>query len=153
MSTHATGEIVVGTDGSSTADEAVRRAARAAALAGSRLHIVTAVDGPARAAASAGAGLPDELQWAATPGAAADEILKRARALVHPGVVVELHSRPGDAADVLVDMADEVGADLIVVGNKGMHGIGGYVRPTVPNRVSHRARCDVLIVATDGRAA
>jgi nucleotide-binding universal stress UspA family protein len=144
-------EIVVGTDGSTTADEAVRRAARAAALAGARLHIVTAVDGPARSANAQE--LPLDLQWAATPGRAADQILDRARELVHPGVVVELYSRPGDAADVLVQLAEEVGADLIVVGNKGMHGMGGYVRPSVPNKVSHRARCDVLIVATDGQAA
>lgn len=147
----STTEIVVGTDGSTTADEAVRRAARAAALSGARLHIVTAVDGPARTAGNQE--LPLDMQWLATPGRAADQILDRARELVHPGVVVELHSRPGDAADVLVQLADEVHADLIVVGNKGMHGMGGYVRPSVPNRVSHKARCDVLIVATDGQAA
>jgi nucleotide-binding universal stress UspA family protein len=153
MTSDQTAEIVVGTDGSRTADEAVRRAARAAALAGARLHIVTAVDGPARTAATADGDLPDEMQWLATPGHAADHILERARELVHPGVVVELHNRPGDAADVLVEVADQVGADLIVVGNKGMQGVGGYLRPTVPNRVSHRARCDVLIVATGGKAA
>jgi nucleotide-binding universal stress UspA family protein len=153
MTSQQTAEIVVGTDGSPTAAEAVRRAARTAALAGARLHIVTAVDGPARAAVTAGGEIPEEMQWLATPGHAADHILERARELVHPGVVVELHSRPGDAADVLVNVAAEVGADLIVVGNKGMHGVGGYLRPTVPNRVSHRARCDVLIVATDGTAA
>jgi nucleotide-binding universal stress UspA family protein len=153
MSTDATTEIVVGTDGSTTADEAVRRAARAAALSGARLHIVTAVDGPARAASAGAQELPLDMQWLATPGRAADQILERARELVHPGVVVELHTRPGDAADVLVALADEVHADLIVVGNKGMHGMGGYVRPSVPNRVSHRANCDVLIVATDGQAA
>jgi nucleotide-binding universal stress UspA family protein len=147
----STSEIVVGTDGSTTADEAVRRAARAAALSGARLHIVTAVDGPAKAAGKQS--LPPDLEWLSTPGRVADQILERARGLVHPGVVVELHTRPGDAADVLVELADEVHADLIVVGNKGMHGVGGYVRPTVPNRVSHRATCDVLIVATTGRAA
>lgn len=144
-------EIVVGTDGSATADEAVRRAAEAALLSGARLHIATAVDGPARAGGATE--LPEELQWMNTPGRRADQILQRASELVDSAVVVELHTREGDAADVLVDLADELHADLIVVGNKGMHGMGGYVRPTVPNRVSHRARCDVLIVATTGRAA
>jgi nucleotide-binding universal stress UspA family protein len=151
MDTPAT-QILVGTDGSDTADEAVRKAAQAAALSYARLHIVTAVDGPARHAAGP-EGVPSDLAWAATPGQRADEILRRARDLVHPGVEVELHSRPGDAADVLVELADELHADLIVVGNKGMQGMGGYVRPTVPNRVSHRAHCDVLIVATTGTAA
>jgi nucleotide-binding universal stress UspA family protein len=149
--TQPVGEILVGTDGSPTADEAVRRAGQAAALGGARLHIVTAVDGPARTAGAQE--LPPDLQWAATPGRRADQILERARDLVHPSVVVELHSVPGNAADVLLQLADELDVDLLVVGNKGMHGVGGYVRPTVPNRVSHRARCDVLIVATDGRAA
>lgn len=144
-------QIVVGTDGSATADEAVRRAAEAAALSYSRLHIVTVVDKTARHAAEET--LPDDMAWASTAGRRADEILNRARDLVHPGVEVELHSRPGDAADVLVELADELGADLIVVGNKGMAGKAGYVRPTVPNKVSHRAHCDVLIVATEGTAA
>jgi nucleotide-binding universal stress UspA family protein len=143
-------DIVVGTDGSPTAEEAVRRAGEAALLAGARLHVTTAMDGPAVRVAK---DLPDELAWAATPGRRADEILRRAAELVHPAVEVELHSREGDAADVLVDLADELDADLIVVGNKGMHGVGGYVRPSVPNRVSHRAHCDVLIVATTGKAA
>jgi nucleotide-binding universal stress UspA family protein len=150
MAAATTTQILVGTDGSATADAAVRRAAEAAVTAGARLHIVTAVDGPAQKAAEP---LPAELDWAATPGRRADEILRRAAAMVDPVVDVELHSRPGDAADVLVGLADELHADLIVVGNKGMYGVGGYVRPSVPNRVSHRARCDVLIVATTGKAA
>jgi len=144
-------QILVGTDGSPTADVAVARAGEAARAAGARLHVVTAIDGPARLQDERE--LPRDLAWAATPGRRADAVLRRAATLVGPGVEVELHSRPGDPADVLVDLAEELGADLIVVGNKGMHGVGGYVRPTVPNRVSHRARCDVLIVATTGRAA
>ena len=147
----AASDILVGTDGSPTADTAVRRAAEAARVADARLHIVTAVTGAPR---TDGAGdLPDELQWAATPGRRADEILRRAANLAGAHVEVMTHSRPGDPADVLVDLADEIDADLIVVGNKGMHGAAGYVRPTVPNKVSHRAHCDVLIVATTGRAA
>ena len=146
-----TTQILVGTDGSVTADAAVARAGQAARTAGARLHVVTAIDGPARGHRESE--VPTELAWAATPGRRADEILRRAARIVGADVEVELHSRPGDAADVLVDLADELDADLIVVGNKGMHGVGGYVRPTVPNRVSHRARCDVLIVATTGRAA
>ena len=147
----AASDILVGTDGSPTADAAVRRAAEAARVADARLHIVTAVSGPARTAAAED--LPDDLQWAATPGRRADEILRRAANLAGAHVDVRTHSRPGDPADVLVDLADELEADLIVVGNKGMHGAAGYVRPTVPNKVSHRAHCDVLIVATTGRAA
>ena len=147
----AASDIVVGTDGSPTADAAVRRAAEAARVAEATLHIVTAVNGPARTADAEH--LPDDVNWAATPGRRADEILRRAANLAGPHIEVRTHSRPGDPADVLVGLADELDADLIVVGNKGMHGAAGYVRPTVPNKVSHRAHCDVLIVATTGRAA
>ena len=142
-------QIVVGTDGSATADEAVRRAGEAARLSGARLHIVTVLTGPT----APDAHLPDELRWAETPGRRADEVLRTAAGLVDGGLDVALHSREGDPADVLVDLANQVGADLLVVGNKGMGGMGGFVRPTVPNRVSHRASCDVLIVATERRAA
>ena len=148
MTTQAPRQIVVGTDGSVTADEAVRRAAEAARLSGARLHIATALTGAASAHE-----VPDELQWAATAGRQADEILRQAADLVDDGVDVAVYSREGDQADVLVELAAEVHADLIVVGNKGMRGVSGYVRPSVPNRVSHRAPCDVLIVATEGQAA
>ena len=47
-------------------------------------------------------------------------------------------------------MADKVDADMIVVGNKGMHSASRFVLGNVPNNVSHRARCNVLIVSTDG---
>jgi len=46
-------------------------------------------------------------------------------------------------------VAGEVDASLIVVGNKGMHGARRFVMGNVPNKVSHQARCNVLIVATD----
>jgi nucleotide-binding universal stress UspA family protein len=49
---------------------------------------------------------------------------------------------------VLVEVAGETGARLLVVGNRGMRGTGRMVVPSVPNRVSHRAPCDVLIVDT-----
>jgi nucleotide-binding universal stress UspA family protein len=150
VDTNPAREILVGTDGSATADEAVRRAASAARESGARLHIVTAVGGPTR---DGGAEIPDEFRWMASPGQVGDEVLRRAADLVGPGLEVQLHSRPGDPADVLVELAAELGADLIVVGNKGMQGVGGHLRPSVPNRVSHHAPCDVLIVATTGRAA
>jgi nucleotide-binding universal stress UspA family protein len=55
------------------------------------------------------------------------------------------HALPGDPAKALLTVADEVGADLIVVGNKGMKG-RGRVLGSVPNDVAHRASCAVLIV-------
>ena len=63
-------------------------------------------------------------------------------------VDVKSHTLTGDPADALLEIAEREGADLIVVGNRGMHGVS-RVLGSVPNKVSHRAQCHVLIVATD----
>jgi nucleotide-binding universal stress UspA family protein len=60
---------------------------------------------------------------------------------------VEIHTAVGDPAEVLVKRADEVGADLIVVGSKGMRGTR-RVLGSVPNSVAHKAGCHVLIAKT-----
>jgi nucleotide-binding universal stress UspA family protein len=61
---------------------------------------------------------------------------------------VETYSRQGDAADAIVDIAEEQGCDLIVVGNKGMTGAKRFLLGSVPNKISHHAPCSVLIVRT-----
>jgi nucleotide-binding universal stress UspA family protein len=63
------------------------------------------------------------------------------------GLAPVLHGAKGDAADVLIAKANEVGADLIVVGNRGMKGVR-RVLGSVPNSVAHGASCSVLIVDT-----
>jgi nucleotide-binding universal stress UspA family protein len=57
-------------------------------------------------------------------------------------------ARPGDPADVLIDVAEETGADLIVVGNKGMTGAARFLLGSVPNKITHHAPCNVLVVRT-----
>jgi nucleotide-binding universal stress UspA family protein len=57
------------------------------------------------------------------------------------------HALPGDPAKALLSVAEEVGADLIVVGNKGMKG-AKRVLGSVPNDIAHHAPCAVLIVST-----
>ena len=64
-------------------------------------------------------------------------------------VPVSSHAVQKDPADALIDVAEETGATMIVVGNKGMHSARRFVLGNVPNKVSHQARCSVLIVATD----
>ena len=73
------------------------------------------------------------------PSAPADALLHReeARRRVHPP------SAKGDPADILISKADEIGADLIVVGNKGMKGVR-RVLGHVPNSVAHGAACSVF---------
>ena len=62
--------------------------------------------------------------------------------------VVAIHARQGDPADAILDVAEERGADLIVVGNKGMTGAKRFLLGSVPNKVSHHAPCSVLIIRT-----
>ena len=64
------------------------------------------------------------------------------------GVEVDTHPREGDPADAILDVAEEIGADLIVVGNKGMTGARRFLLGSVPNKISHHAPCSVYIVRT-----
>lgn len=138
--------IVVGTDGSPTATAAVRRAVELAVAEDASLHVVTAYR-PKMAHEERA--LPEAWRWKASPGEVAEQTARAAaETAAQAGVEVECHSRPGDPADVLVDVVDEVGADLLVIGNKGMRGAGRMVIPSIPNRVSHRAKCDILLVDT-----
>jgi nucleotide-binding universal stress UspA family protein len=138
--------IVVGADGSETGKRAVTEATNLAKALGSQLHIVTAyqpvagakVDAP-RAAAEV---------WAIQPDAEARNIAEQAQAAARVHVEAESHTVKGDPADALLKIADQESANLIIVGSRGMHGVG-RVLGSVPNKVSHRARCNVLIVATE----
>jgi nucleotide-binding universal stress UspA family protein len=64
------------------------------------------------------------------------------------GVEAHTHAREGDPADVIVDLAEEREADLIIVGNKGMTGARRFLLGSVPDKISHHAPCSVLIVRT-----
>jgi nucleotide-binding universal stress UspA family protein len=61
---------------------------------------------------------------------------------------VETYARQGDAADAILDVAEERRTDLIVIGNKGMTGAKRFLLGSVPNKISHHAPCSVLIVRT-----
>lgn len=140
--------IVVGTDGSPTADEAVRQAATIARLSGGRVHVVSAYRTLESYAAAAEA-LPPNVHDLIDPVGMAGKVLADAAAKVAAeGVLCEVHARPGDAATALLDVAGEQSADLIVVGNKGMHSKARFLLGSVPNKVSHHADCAVLIART-----
>jgi nucleotide-binding universal stress UspA family protein len=63
------------------------------------------------------------------------------------GVAVDTHLKNGAAADVICEVATQVKADVVVVGNKGMTGLR-RVLGSVPNSVAHQAPCAVLIAFT-----
>jgi len=143
--------ILVGTDGSETAHAAVQRAIELAGGLRARLTIVSAyepVSDPRLRGEQVAA--PKDVQWAINPHDDVVALLERAQAeAVSAGVPeVETFARQGDAADAIVDVAEEQHCDLIVVGNKGMTGAKRFLLGSVPNKVSHHAPCSVLIVRT-----
>ena len=140
--------IVVGTDGSERAGRALQEAIRMAAALQAELHVVSAYE-PVRGARIVGAPEAAAKVWAPQPDADVQTTLGEAAASVRArDVKVTTHAINKDPADALLEVAAEVEADLIVVGNKGMHGAKRFVLGNVPNKVSHRASCNVLIVST-----
>ncbi len=143
--------IVVGTDGSEAATEAVRQAAGLALAEGATLDIVSVYE-PAsvdRLPAERVGASPDP-RWAIKGREEVDLTLDSAAALAREvGVAtVTVYPRQGDPADAILDVAEERGADLVVVGNKGLTGAERFLLGSVPNKVSHHAPCSVLIIRT-----
>jgi nucleotide-binding universal stress UspA family protein len=142
--------IVVGTDGSDTATEAVRQAIELAQMSGAKLDIVAAFEPvPAGRLREEKGELPGDVQYGAGPredvNVTLDGAVGKAK---QEGVDAEPHPREGDPADAILDVAEHTNADLIVVGNKGMTGAKRFLLGSVPNKVSHHAPCGVYIVRT-----
>ena len=135
-------KIVVGTDGTGTAADAVGHAADLANATGAQLIVVSAFSAPQDAAPSLADPSP-------TPGIEiARGLLEDVQKRYAGQVDLKTVARAGSASSVLIDCAADEGADLVLVGSKGMTGARRFVLGSVPNTVSHRAQCDVLIVHT-----
>jgi nucleotide-binding universal stress UspA family protein len=147
----AIGSILVGTDGSETAGIAVRQAIGLAEALEARLQIVSAYEPVSTARLRAERlRVPEDVQWTVNPREEVLDLLESAELEAHQSGVgsVETFARVGDAADAILDVAEEQRADLIVIGNKGMTGATRFLLGSVPNKVSHHAPCSVLIVRT-----
>ena len=142
--------IVVGTDGSDTATQAVRQAVDMAAAVGATIELVSAyAPVPAQRLSAERRDAPEDVQWAISPRQDVEVSLTDAAEIAREaGVSVNTHARQGDAADAILDVAEEQNADLVIVGNKGMTGAKRFLLGSVPNKVSHHAPCSVLIVRT-----
>ncbi|HEX9696209.1 MAG TPA: universal stress protein [Actinomycetota bacterium] len=118
-------KIMSATDGSATASKAVSIAADLARAVGAELLIVHVGD----------------------PGDGRS-VLDDAVAKFGGGLATKTMTVAGDPADMILESAEAEGADLIVVGNKGMTGAKRFLLGSVPNQVSHHSPCNVLIVKT-----
>ena len=131
--------IIVGTDGSDTAERAVDRAGVIAGAFGATVHVVSVYSDDKTPLVGAGR---------QGSRAGAQHNIDRARELLaKQGVESEAHLSNQEAGRALVAIADEQRAQMIVVGNRGMTG-AKRVLGSVPNYVSHHAHCDVVIVRT-----
>lgn len=142
--------IVVGTDGSETAGEAVRQAIDLAKLSGASLSIVSAFAPISqRKVKDQQRDAPADIQYELGPREDVNLILDAAAADARKdGVEVQTHPVEGDPAEAILSVAEETKADLIVVGNKGMTGARRFVLGSVPNNISHHSPCSVIIVRT-----
>jgi len=128
--------IVVGAHKSQTAQRAVAEAIELARALGAHVHLVSAYpkdSGP--------------IDGKDTPGRADAERSMDALVLSTGAQRITTHALPGDPAKAILSVAKDVGADLIVVGNKGMKGKGRFLG-SVPNDIAHEASCAVLIVSS-----
>jgi len=136
--------VAVGTDGSATASRAVEAAAEIAQRFDAKLVLLSAFQKSPQPVALGGQST--ELQWASNPDARVREMLDRTEQdLRDRKIDCTTMSDEGDPAEVLTRLAEECDADLLVIGNQGMH---RRVLGSVPNSVTHKASCSVYVVKT-----
>lgn len=132
--------IAVGSDGSTTSQQAITRAAELAASLGASLKVVVVYE----------PGHGSELAPIIARGGRSKELLEACRPYTTArGDEPDFHLLSGDAAEQMVSLANEVDADLVVVGSKGMGGLKDSLKGSVPTRIARGAGCDVLVVRTD----
>jgi nucleotide-binding universal stress UspA family protein len=142
--------IVVGTDGSETATQAVKTAIELAKVSKSKLEIVSAYEPiPQDRLKQEREGISGDVAYAVNPREDVQLVLDKAAADAKKAKVdVVTHAREGDPADAILDVAEENNADLVLVGNKGMTGAKRFLLGSVPNKISHHAPCSVMIIRT-----
>ncbi len=141
--------IVVGTDGSVTAERAVYKATALAKAVGAELIIVSAFNdrGPTGVAR---AGISIDAGWVAAAHSAAESVASQAaeNASAQGVTAVSHQAVAGEPSEVLIRVTEEQQADLLVVGSKGMQSTARFLLGPIANKVSRKVDCDLLIVET-----
>jgi nucleotide-binding universal stress UspA family protein len=138
--------VAVGTDGSETAGKALSAALELAERYGAGLVVLSAFNGRSAAASAPRLSARPQGEWASNAAEAVERILAVAEeTAAERGIRCTTAMAEGDPGEVLVELAARHDADVIVVGNKGME---RRVLGSVPNTVTHKASCSVLVVNT-----
>jgi nucleotide-binding universal stress UspA family protein len=138
--------IVVGTDGSPGAEAAVQKAIELIPGDGVTVHLVCAY--PGRTALER-IGLTARQEPTDLRGVAADVLARDEHRFVEAGFTVQKHAREGDPAHVIIDVAGEQDAELIVVGARGHTGLRRFVLGSVSGKLAQHASRSLLIVHDD----
>lgn len=139
------GPIVVGTDGSETATIALDQAIALAKVSGQSLHIVTA----SRPVHVDMRDVPAEFADSWRSSSSADAILHEALLRSHAeGVEAVTHSIEGDPAEAIITVAEGAGAEVIVVGSKGIRSNRRFILGNTPSKVVHHSPCSTFVVHT-----
>jgi len=145
------GSIVVGTDGSETAERAVEQAAALASADRARLVVVTAYragEGPAQDVDADA--VPEDIRFVLTDRVQAEQLAAHGREVAKAAGVekVVVQALAGEPADVLLEAAKDFDAGLIVVGSRGLSSHAHFILGSVAASVAHHASCDVLVAHT-----
>ena len=139
--------VAVGTDGSGTASKAVEAAIDLAGKYDAKVVFISAyrpVDEGRLKREQRDA--PSDVQWSINADEDVNATLRDCEEIAeNAGVKWASEAAQGDPSDVLVELAEKHGADVLVIGNKGMQ---RRVLGSVPNTVTHKANCSVFVVKT-----
>lgn len=146
--------VLVGTDGSESSFTAVERAAEVAAGSGAKLLIACAYHPMSSREVKDAQDALGGKSYKVSGANPAEDVLRDAadRAKSAGAKDIKTLAMEGDAVDELISAVKKHDADLVVVGNRGLNSLAGRLLGSVPANISHRAKCDVLIVSTTGRA-
>lgn len=139
--------IVVGVDGSDPSIHAAKQAAELAKLFNAELHLINVPAYETTALVTSGIGGYVPL----TPLPQEDGLMEAGKQVVEQaaktvGMPAKTYVRQGDAAARVVELAEEIGADLIVTGRRGLGGLASLVLGSTSQRIVHNAHCACLSV-------
>jgi len=142
--------IVVGTDGSVTAEKAIEQAAALAGAEGARLVVVTAYRSGEHGAEADVDAVPEDIRFMLTDQVQAEELAEKGRVVAKAAGAgkVTVQALAGEPAEVLLEAATDFNADLIVVGSRGLSSHAHFILGSVAASVAHHAPCDVLVAHT-----
>ena len=139
--------IVVGTDGSQGAEAAIRKVIELAGGSGATVHLVAAYPGRTTLERLGMTARQDTVDMR---GVAMDVLARDERRFAEAGFTVEKHAREGDPAHVILDVADEMNAGMVVVGARGNSSSSSrQMLGAVTSKLAHHVTHSLLIVRED----